>query len=137
MTKSILNSAYHGLQITGTKRFSHNFSVKDLYTFSKGIDVVNTQNSTTQVATDWSNIDLDRGRAVNDRTQSAVVSGNWDLKYFNSTPRFVQAVIGGWSLTAIDTMRSGLPLTITNGVDTESPRQELQHTCVILRIWHP
>jgi outer membrane receptor protein involved in Fe transport len=118
MAKSILNSSYHGLQITGTKRFSHNFSVKGFYTFSKGIDVVNTQNSTTQTATDWSNIALDRGRANNDRTQSAVVSGIWDIKYFDHTHPIVKAVIGGWSLTAIDTMRSGLPLTITSGVDT-------------------
>jgi hypothetical protein len=118
MTKSILNSAYHGLQVTGTRRFSHNFSVKGFYTFSKGIDVVNTQNSTTQTATDWSNIALDRGRANNDRTHSFVVSGIWALDYFRSTPRFVRAVAGGWSISAISTMRSGTPLTITSGVDT-------------------
>jgi hypothetical protein len=118
MTESILNSAYHGFQLTATKRFSHNFSVKGFYTFSKGIDVINTQNSTTQTATDWSNIALDRGRANNDRTQSAVISGIWDIRYFDRTHRMLRAVIGGWSLTAIDTMRSGLPLTITSGVDT-------------------
>jgi hypothetical protein len=118
MANSILNSAYHGFQFTGTRRFSHNFSVKGFYTFSKGIDVVNTQNSTTQTATDWSNIALDRGRANNDRTQSFVVSGIWALNYFRNSPRFVRAVAGGWSISAISTMRSGTPLTITSGVDT-------------------
>jgi hypothetical protein len=117
MTKSILNSAYHGLQITGTKRFSHNFSVKGFYTFSKGIDVVNTQNSTTQVAMDWNNIALDRARANNDRTHSFVVSGIWALNYFRSTPKIVQAIAGGWSISAISTMRSGLPLNFTSGTD--------------------
>ncbi|HTS61655.1 MAG TPA: TonB-dependent receptor [Candidatus Acidoferrales bacterium] len=118
MTKSILNSAYHGAQFTGSKRFSHNFSVKGFYTFSKGIDVINTQNSTTQTATDWSNILLDRGRANNDRTHSFVVSGIWELKYFGGAPVVVRALAGGWSISAISTMRSGTPLTITSGVDT-------------------
>jgi hypothetical protein len=117
-TKSILNSAYHGAQFTGSKRFSHNFSVKGFYTFSKGIDVVNTQNSTTQTATDWSNIGLDRGRANNDRTHSFVVSGIWDLRYFRGAPLLVRTLAGGWSISAISTMRSGTPLTITSGVDT-------------------
>jgi len=118
MTKSILNSAYHGLQTSGTKRFSKNFSLKGFYTFGKGIDVVNTQNSTTQTATDWNHISLDRGRANNDRTHTFVVSGIWELNYFRSTPAYVRAVAGGWSISAIGTMRSGLPLTLTSGTDT-------------------
>jgi outer membrane receptor protein involved in Fe transport len=118
MAKSILNSTYHGLQVTGGKNFSRHFSVKGFYTFSKGLDFINTQNSTTQTATDWSNIGLDRGRANNDRTHSFVVSGIWELNYFRSTPAFVRAVAGGWSISAISTMRSGTPLTITSGTDT-------------------
>jgi len=118
MAKSILNSAYHGLQVTGSKRFSHHFSVKGFYTFGKGLDVINTQNSTTQTASDWSNILLDRGRANNDRTHSFVFSGIWELNYFRGAPGFVRAIAGGWSISAISTMRSGLPLTITSGVDT-------------------
>ena len=117
MTKSILNSAYHGLQVTGSKRLSNNFSVKGYYTFSKGIDYVNTQNSTLQTATDWNNIALDRGRANNDRTHSIVLSGVWSLNYFRYMPKAVRAVAGGWSLSAIASMRSGSPLTITSGVD--------------------
>jgi hypothetical protein len=35
MADSILNSAYHGLQITGTKRFTDHFSAKGFYAFSK------------------------------------------------------------------------------------------------------
>jgi hypothetical protein len=117
VTKSILNAAYHGLQITGDKRMGRNFSVKGYYTFGKSLDFINSQNSTQQVATDWNNIALDRGRTNNDRHHNAVVSGIWDLRYFNHTPRVVRLVAGGWSLSAIASMRSGLPLTITSGND--------------------
>ncbi len=117
LTRSILNSAYHGLQVTGEKRFSARFSAKGYYTFGKGLDYINTQNSTLQQATDWSNIALDRGRANNDRAHSAVLSGVWELDYFRGTPLFIRAIAGGWSLAGIATFRSGTPLTITAGND--------------------
>jgi hypothetical protein len=116
--KPILNSAYHGLQITGEKRFSRHFTAKGFYTFGKGLDAVNTQNSTLQAATDWNNILLDRGRANNDRRHNASLSGVWDLDYVKRAPLFVRAIAGGWSLAAIASLRSGLPLTITSGTDS-------------------
>lgn len=78
---------------------------------------MNTQNSTLQQATDWSNIALDRGRPTNDRRHSAVLSGVWDLNYFKKMPVLVRAIAGGWSLAAIGSFRSGTPLTVTNGAD--------------------
>jgi hypothetical protein len=36
------NSAYHGLQAQGTKRFSHHFSLQGAYTFSKAIDQISS-----------------------------------------------------------------------------------------------
>ncbi len=118
LIKSILNSAYHGLQVTGEKRLSHNFTAKGYYTFGKGLDAVNTQNSTLQTATDWNNILLDRGRANNDRTHSAVFSAVWDLRYFGKAPLPVRLLANGWSLAAISSFRSGTPLTITSGSDS-------------------
>jgi hypothetical protein len=117
LTKSILNSAYHGLQVTGEKRFSHNFTARGYYTFGKGLDNINTQNSTLQTATDWNNIALDRGRTNNDRTHSAVISGVWELNYLSRSPKLVRWIAGGWSVAAIGSMRSGTPLTITAGSD--------------------
>jgi len=117
LTKSILNSAYHGLQITGEKRMSKNFSVKGFYTFGKGLDYINTQASTQQQATDWTNIALDRGRANNDRTHSATMSGIWSTGRLRSAPTAIRYIAGGWSVAAIGSFRSGTPLGITNGAD--------------------
>jgi hypothetical protein len=117
LTKSILNAAYHGLQITGEKRYSKSFSLKGYYTFGKSLDFIDSQHSTTLAPEDWNNIRLDRGRTVNDRTHSFVISGIWRLDYFQSTPKLVRNVAGGWSLAVINSMRSGTPLTITAGSD--------------------
>ncbi len=117
MIKSILNSAYHGMQITGEKRLSHHFIAKGYYTFGKGLDAVNTQSSTLQAATDWTNILLDRGRANNDRRHSAVISGVWELDYFRHTATPIRLIAGGWSIATIASLRSGTPLSITTGTD--------------------
>lgn len=117
MTKSILNSAYHGLQLTAEKRASRNFSVKGFYTFGKGLDTVNSQRSTRQTPQNFNNIRADRARTENDRTHNAVISGIWRIDYFRHAPPALRAVAGGWSLSAIASMRSGQPLTLTSGND--------------------
>jgi hypothetical protein len=119
LNKSILNSAYHGLQISGEKRYSRNFSVKGFYCFGKGLDVTNTQASTTAVssATDWNNLLLDRGRTNGDRTHRLNINGIWRLNYVSHLPGPVRAVAGGWSLSFIFSAQSGSPLTITSGSD--------------------
>jgi Carboxypeptidase regulatory-like domain/TonB dependent receptor len=116
--KGILNSSYHGVQITGEKRYARNFQVRGFLTIGKGIDAMNTQNSTGQTPTDWNNISLDRGRATNDRKYTFTMAGSWDLNYFQHTPQFVRAVAGGWSVSFIGTARSGLPMSISSGVDS-------------------
>ena len=118
MLKSIINSSYHGVQITGEKRYSHNFQIRGFVTIGKGLDGLNTQNSTGQTASDWNNISLDRGRAVNDRRYTFTVSGNWELNYFRHTPHVVRAIADGWSVAFIGTARSGQGLSISSGVDT-------------------
>ena len=117
LVKSILGSNYHGLQITGEKRYARNFSVKGYYAFGKSLDYIDSQHSTTLAPEDWNNIALDRGRTINDRRHNAVISGIWRLDYFKSSPLLLRAVAGGWSLSAIAYLRSGTPLTVTAGND--------------------
>ena len=118
LTKSILNSAYHGFQLTADKRMSKRFTVRGFYTFGKSLDFINTQNSTQQQATDWNNIGLDRGRTNGDRRHNAVLSGLWDISYFNRSKNLpLRWIAGGWSAAMIASLRSGTPLTVTAGTD--------------------
>jgi hypothetical protein len=118
LTKSILNSAYHGFQLTADKRMSKRFTLRGYYTFGKSLDFINSQNSTQQTATDWNNIALDRGRTNGDRRHNSVLSGLWDVSYFNrASNRPLRWVAGGWSAAMIASFRSGAPLTATAGTD--------------------
>jgi hypothetical protein len=119
LNKSILDSSYHGLQIQGEKRYSRSFSLKGFYSFGKGLDVTNTQASTTATtsATDWNNILLDRGRNNGDRTHRFNVNGIWRLNYIGKSHAVARAIANGWSLSFIASAMSGTPLTITSGSD--------------------
>ncbi len=117
ITKSVLNTAYHGLQLTAEKRLSRNFSAKGYYTFGKSLDTVNLQRSTRQDPQNYNNLRNDRGRTDNDRRHNLVMSGIWRLNYFRHQPALVRALAGGWSVSAIATFRSGGPLTLTSGSD--------------------
>lgn len=117
ITHSVLNTAYHGLQFTGEKRLSRNFSAKGYYTFGKSLDTVNLQRSTRQDPQNYNNLRADRGRTDNDRRHNLVLSGIWKLDYFRNKPVAVRALAGGWSVSAIATLRSGGPLTLTSGSD--------------------
>ena len=116
--ESVMNTAYHGLQITAEKRMSHHFLVKGFYTFAKDLEDVQLDNNTTNGgAEDYRNLALARGRSDNDRRHVMVSSLIWDLNYFGKTSPVVRSVINGWELSAIVTLESGLPFGVTRGSD--------------------
>lgn len=116
--QSVMNTAYHALQITVEKRFAHHFSAKGFYTFSKDLEGAQLDNNTTNGgAEDYRNLSLERGRSDNDRRHAASASLIWDLNYFGKINPFVRSVINGWELSSIVTLRSGAPFNITSGSD--------------------
>lgn len=117
LIESITNSAYHGLQLTAEKRLSRNFSFKAFYTFGKALDSAGSQSDTSDSVQNFNNIAAERGRADSDRRHNFVLSGIWRSNYFKDKNPFARHLLDGWSLSAIVTMRSGRPLTITNGSD--------------------
>jgi hypothetical protein len=116
--QSVMNTAYHALQITAEKRMSNHFMAKGFYTFSKDLEDVQLDNNTTNGgAEDYHNLALDRGRSDNDRRHVMVSSMIWNMDYFGKSSPFVRHVINGWELSAILTLESGLPFNITRGSD--------------------
>ena len=47
-----------------------------------------------------------------------VASLIWNIAYFDKTNAILKSVVNGWSLSAISTFQSGLPMTVTAGKDT-------------------
>ena len=99
------------IRLSRVVRCANDFTLRGS-TFGKGLDAVNTQNGALQQATDWNNIRLDRGRANNDRTHSAVISGAVGVELRFACARAVRLIADGWSLAAIASFRSGTPLTM-------------------------
>lgn len=117
LVESITNTAYHGLQLTAEKRLSRSFSFKAFYTFGKALDSAGSQSDTSDSVQNFNNIAAERGRADSDRRHNFVLSGIWRVNYLKNWHPVARALVNGWSLSAIVTMRSGRPLTITNGSD--------------------
>jgi hypothetical protein len=108
-------SWYHSLQVQVTKRFSQGLSVVGSYTLAKSIDSSSTDNLGAQVANPF-NLHQEIGRSDWDRRNSFVVSWLYSPNVHLSN-RLANGVLGGWTVTAIQTVQSGLPITFWQGQD--------------------
>ena len=110
-------SNYHALQFGLTKRTS-NLTLRAAYTYSRFIDDVselstgNTQPDRGIIPIDETNLELDRTVSDFNMPHMLTFSYLWDLP-FARRHRWV----GGWRLSGITTMQSGLPFTLYSGSD--------------------
>ncbi|MFB3828816.1 MAG: carboxypeptidase regulatory-like domain-containing protein [Bryobacteraceae bacterium] len=113
---SIMNTAYHGFQLSVDKRMSRGVQVKGYYSFSKSLEGARMQNDTTAGgAQNMNNLAAERGRTDNDRRHNVVASVVWQIQYFQNAA--LRRVLNGWMLSGIITLRSGAPMTVTSGRD--------------------
>lgn len=108
-------SWYHSLQVQVTKRFSQGLSVIGSYTLAKSIDTSSTDSLGATVANPF-NLRQERGRSDWDRRHSFVVSWLYSPSVHFAN-RIATGVLNGWTLTAIQTLQSGLPITFLQGQD--------------------
>lgn len=119
LLQSTQNANYHGLQLSANKRFARNFLLRGFYTFSKSLEGAQLQNNTTVGGVeDANNVGLERGRTDFDRRHNFVMSGIWKLDYLQGSSPILRAVVNGWSLAGILSLRSGAPFSVLTGADT-------------------
>jgi hypothetical protein len=99
-------SWYHSAQATFRQQVSHGLSFQVAYTFSKAM-------SNTTVYNDQRNLNLDWGRTNFDRTHRLIANYTYNLPNFR-TERFWGAMLGGWSISGIFILQSGLPMSLTD-----------------------
>ena len=114
--ESTYKSDYHGMQLSAERRGTR-FSAKAYYTFSKALEDVDYQGGGLPAVQNSNRIELERARTSNDRTHSFVFSGVWKLDYFDNSKGVVKALFNDWTISAIVTLQSGQPLTISSGLD--------------------
>jgi hypothetical protein len=97
---------YNGLLIKFQRRSANHFSFLNSYTYGRAIDL-NSDNDGTVTLTDTFNPEYNRGPADYDVTHT--FSSNWIYEL----PWAAQRAYGGWQISGILYLRSGLPITIT------------------------
>lgn len=126
------DSYYHGLFFSAHRRFEQGLTFGMSYTFSKSIDDLSIDPtgastggglSTTGSATptDVRNFRLDR--TVSDFDNTHVMTANLlyefpvgkGHKFAGGAPRWLNEIIGGWSMTGIFNYQSGEPFTLQSG----------------------
>lgn len=119
------DSIYHAFFIQATKRYAQNFQVLASYTFSRVIDTAPDATSVVvgggddaKVTQDTLNPNIDRAPGDANVKNRLVLSGVWDLAYFNGvTNPFAKYLVQGWQLSVIAQAQSGRPYSATANTD--------------------
>jgi hypothetical protein len=130
-------SSYNGLEVDVNHNFSHGLQFRGVYTFSKALDDGDSMN--TSVATNspafasnpLNPLQADYGRASFDIRHAATINATYDLPFRHKNAAgdnsWVNAIIGNWQVSGIETLLSGLPFTPqlsynpSNDGDTRNP----------------
>jgi hypothetical protein len=105
-------SHYNALQSTLSRRWSEGY-FQAAYTWSKSTDATSTGNPAFNTAfNDETTLNDSRGLSDFDRTHRFVASYVYDLPFLRHATGIVHAVLGGWEVSGITTVQSGLPFSI-------------------------
>jgi hypothetical protein len=131
------NSNYNALQVDLNHRFSHDLTLRGIYTWSKALDNGDSLNQTTAgnapgLASNPYDLHADWGPATYDVRNIAVVSAVYALPFLHGKiahdPHgFAHVALTGWSVNSILTLQSGFPMTPqlsynpSNDGDTRNP----------------
>jgi hypothetical protein len=108
------NSHYNGLQIDLNSQVGRDLSLRAYYTLSRTIDPTTAGNGggdLGNISNPYLGWKYDQGPGGFDRTHNAAVNFIYDIPFLrNSASRFLKSTIGGWEISGIVTLTSGLPI---------------------------
>lgn len=115
-------SNYNGLQLRFERRSNNGLYLLQSFTYSKAIDNVaqalENPNGDAAGPQDINNLRNDKAVSAYDQTLTSVTSFVWDVpvgkgrRFASGMPYAVDALIGGWQLSAINNMWSGQPINL-------------------------
>jgi len=111
VVRSIFSSNYNGLQVSMRKQWSGKSYFNANYTWSRSL--TNSQADYSAGPQNVYNINGDYGRAVYDRTNIIALNGVFELPWYREQHGFVGHLVGGWEMTGLYVIDSGLPLTVS------------------------
>ena len=122
------NSNYHSLQASISRRFSGGYTFLAGYTLSKSIDISSQFHSGSgspidpAIAQDANDLRADRGLSSFDMRHRFTISGVFELPFgvgrrFLNRRGIVDMIFGGWIVSPILVISSGVPLTVRDFTD--------------------
>ena len=122
-----ITSNYHGFNAQLSKRFSQGLAFQIAYTLGKALDFgsdflgagensggLNGLSSRTFFS-DPTNIALDYGRSAFDIRHRFVANFLWEIPFMRDQPGRWGQILGGWQVSGIISIQSGLPFGVVNG----------------------
>jgi hypothetical protein len=119
LSENAENGHYNSFQVELHSQIRKSLNLQAAYTLSRAIDPEtgggNLGGDLAHVSNPYDR-SYDYGPSGGDRTHIAFVSFVYDLPFFNTAQnRLVKTALGGWQMSGIVTMESGIPLWITLG----------------------
>ncbi len=110
-------SMYNGLSLELRRRMRGRLQAQFAYTLGKVTDTVpdatavvpGNAGDDAKYASNPGDFEADRAPGNNDVRHRLVFSGYWDASYFDGRRGFLKAAFGGWALSWIASLQSGLP----------------------------
>jgi hypothetical protein len=127
------NGNYNAGSVKLTRRFSQGVSANTNYTWAKSIDNASgtrTQGLDTLFPQDSSCLQCERGLSSFDVRHRWVLGAVYDLpigkgKLVNVSNSIVDGFVGGWQLSTNTTIQSGVPQTLTIGINNAGTNNPL------------
>jgi hypothetical protein len=116
---NIFNSNYNSLQAKVTKKFSGKSLIDVNYTWSRGL--TDAQNDSASAAQNTYNLGAEYGPSAYNRSQILTVDAVWELPWMKEQKDLMGRIVGGWELSGIYAVNSGLPLTATMSASASTP----------------
>ena len=109
------NFTYHSLQVQLKKQMRSGGLLQVAYTWSKALTDANGFNYQPQ---DSYNLRNDWGPSSYNRNQIFVVSYVYPLPFWRNQQEWYKKALGGWQISGVTTVESGLPLNVVTQGDT-------------------
>src|SRR5262249_2108942 len=108
------SSWYHGLEASLTKRFGKGLQFLAAYTFARAYSTAGTNTGAAGGGVSGTQNDPKANYGLSDfnRVHRFVLSYFYQLPSPHASNAFLDTLLGGWALSGVATLQSGLPLTL-------------------------
>jgi len=140
LSENEANTHYNSLQVDFNSQVGRDLNLRAFYTLSRSVDPTTAGGGggdLGQVSNPYQGWTYDNGLSGYNRTHVAVVNFIYDIPLFrHNASRLLKSTVGGWQVSGIITMESGMPINVTmnefgqgsNGLPNATNRPDLTGT---------